>query len=235
MCLNLNCWRGVILQEKTLEKICAFLDKAGANKFKCFLSNNSQFVSESDLDKLLMFFNLLFAQKDYDFYSTGKLISCKKYAEDIGASVFEFLPNNQIKKFSGFCEKFYLQMQSIKKQAFESQIAQSKWVTDDVCRLLENEGKPMIIFTHEDKVFKGLVNVEPDREFNLYHYIVAEGSAHQLMTIKGIITYPNYECLYYNDFLNYLPPKQSYIKKFGVQVEMAFDQEDKYTNLGIKY
>lgn len=226
---------GVILQEETVKKICVFLEKDGASKFKNFLSNHSQFISDSDLDKLLLFFKQLFAQNDYDFYLTGKLISCKKYAEDIGASVFEFLPNNQIKKFSGFCEKFYLQMQSIKKQAFESQIAQSKWVTDDVCRLLENEGKAMLIITYDDKIFKGQINVEPDRDFNLYHYVIAEGTAHQLMDIKAIVTLPKMQCVYYNDFLNYLTPKQSYIKKFGIQVKMAFDQEDKYTNLGVKY
>ncbi len=222
-------------QDDVLNQICKCMDAKDAQKFKKYVEENAQFVTPSDLDKFLAFFSLLQQQNHYDFYITGKLIFHKKYAEDIGASIFEFLPNSQVSKFSGYCERFCRQLQTIRKQAIENGIAASKWITDDVCRLLENHDKPMLLITYENKIFKGLVNIVPDRKQNLYHFISAEGGLHRLMDTKAVITLPDERCIYYNDYLNYLPPKESYIKKFGEQVQMAFNQEARYTELGAKY
>ncbi len=225
----------VEIKDDLIAKMCEYLDRENAAKFKEYMAVNIDFVTQSDLDRLCFFFEKLQKQKGYDIYNAGKLIAFKKQAEDIGFSVFQYMNNQDISKFSHFCERYFFDLQKIKKQAFACQIASSKWVTDDVCRLLENEGKSMLLIDFEDRIFKGKINISPDREFNLYHRISAEGGEHLLMDTKAVLDFDDDRCLYYNDFLNYYPPKLSYIKKFGEQVKIAFQQEERLSEFGSKY
>ena len=101
--------------------------------------------------------------------------------------------------------------------------------------MIEKQEKPMVLINKENQNFKGLVNIGPGRKQNLYHFIRAEGGLERVMNTKAVITLADERCIYYNDYLNYLPPKESYIKKFGEQVQMAFNQEQRYTELGAKY
>ncbi len=190
-------------------------------------SNLRGSVTASTLESTLEFLKILDLYLR-DLYLAAFLLNVKKQVERGGVGIEKYLNSFQKNDLHSAEKYFYDKLDFLRCQAENAGLAVDCFQWQATEKIIRSEGKRMVLILQDDRVVRGVVNYEADRDHQLYHMIFAEGCHFQLMDVKMVLTEDVFGALtpiYYNQHLENFSPREAYIKKFGEQVEFAFFQE----------
>lgn len=181
------------------------------------------------LEMAVKFLNDLHSAKVGNFYQEGRILNDRKLMLKHSLFVVEnFLTEGEKDKLSLIKTDFDLQIRNFHKQA--EKFAGQTDLFEELLRINKRKGQNMILVTDEGNVYKGRVNIELDRSFNLHHKVMAEGSHFELKNILAMVLERSGEPIYFNEFLLSSDADEAYKQKFGEFISTAASIEQADTD-----
>ena len=222
-------------KEKAYEKVCGLIcgDKQALWKQDFALFGDQTFPNV--LEIMAEFFAEIKAPK-FEICAASHTLNLKQIAEMTSEISFEkYLSEDEARNFFELGAFFREQLVSLQNSALKKGIAREGNIYDEVCLLQKAAGRNVFVLTADNIAMQGKIKIELDKLHNVHHAIKLNGISFPLMEVKCVAESKNMSPIFYNDFLNDLPPKTAYIKKFGEQVEFALWQESDMSERSRKF
>lgn len=207
------------------ENFTNMLSREKAALWQTDYQKNSQLFYGGEIEQATRLLSLLsFAR---DIKSAGEINYLKSLLELSNLNLDRYLTPQQKTELNDALATFQNFLDFTMQEAQPPSPAAKNTLDDYVTMFQRKENQNVILLLYDNRLIEGQCSFIPDHKFNVYHALKVGGSVYQFMEIKAIYVIGPIEkrLVYYNDYLNKLPPRQAFCKKFGELIEIEMKQE----------
>lgn len=207
------------------ERFENMLTRENATMWQKFYKNNAHLFYGGEIEQAARILELInFAD---DIQSAGEISYLKSLLDLSNLKIERYLSAQQKEQLTDALLTYKNFLDSTMQKAREFPEISKGDMYDYLLMVQRKENQNVLMILYDNRVVKGKCRLFADNKFHVYHLLKVGGSDYQFMEIKAIYILGPIEkrLAYYNEYLNFLPPRQAYVERFGEIIQIEMQQE----------